>query len=84
VPSSNYRLFEQAMRKRKPVFCVYEGYPRELCPVVLGHSKQQEKVLTLSLAAKADRACRAKANGAVYGLQRSALLNSVKGLGELA
>lgn len=46
VPSSNYRLFEQAMRKRKPVFCVYEGYPRELCPIILGHSQQQEKVLT--------------------------------------
>jgi hypothetical protein len=46
VPSSNYRLFEQAIRGRKPVFCVYGDYPRELCPVVLGHSQQQEKVLT--------------------------------------
>jgi hypothetical protein len=50
VPSSNYRLFEQAMRRRKPVFCVYGGYPRELCPVVLGHSQQQEKVLTYQFA----------------------------------
>jgi len=46
VPSSNYRLFERAMRKRKPILCVYDGYPRELCPIVLGHSHQQEKVLT--------------------------------------
>jgi hypothetical protein len=46
MPSSNYRLFEQAMRGRKPIFCVYEGYRRELCPIVLGHSQRQEKVLT--------------------------------------
>ena len=46
MPSSNYRLFEQAMRKRKPVSCVYRGYPRELCPIILGHSQRQEKVLT--------------------------------------
>jgi hypothetical protein len=46
VPSSNYRLFGQAMRERRPVFCMYEGYPRELCPIILGHSQHQEKVLT--------------------------------------
>ncbi len=46
MPSSNYRLFEQAMRERRPVSCVYGGYPRELCPIILGHSRQQEKVLT--------------------------------------
>lgn len=46
MPSSTYRLFEQAMRGRKLVSCVYGGFPRELCPVVLGHSQRQEKVLT--------------------------------------
>jgi hypothetical protein len=46
MPSSNYRLFEQAIRKRKLVFCVYDGYPRELCPIILGHSQPQEKALT--------------------------------------
>jgi hypothetical protein len=46
VPSSNYRLFENAMRARKQIICMYEGYPRELCPIILGHSQDQEKVLT--------------------------------------
>ena len=46
VSSSNYDLFEQAMRIRKQVFCMYDGYPRELCPIILGHSQGQENALT--------------------------------------
>jgi hypothetical protein len=33
MPSPNYRLFERAMRWRKPIFCIYGGYARELCPI---------------------------------------------------
>lgn len=50
--SSTYRLFEQAMRARKPIACVYGGYPRELCPIILGHSQQQEKVLAYQFGGK--------------------------------
>jgi hypothetical protein len=39
-------LFEQAMRQRKEIVCIYDGHPRELCPVILGHSQEQEKALT--------------------------------------
>jgi hypothetical protein len=46
VPSLNYARFEQAMRARKQIVCMYGGYPRELCPVILGHSQGQEKALT--------------------------------------
>ena len=46
MPSSNYDLFEQAMAMRKQIICVYGGYPRELCPIILGHSQGQEKALT--------------------------------------
>jgi hypothetical protein len=46
MSSRNYALFEQAMRLRKPVFCIYDGYPRELCPIILGHSQGEEKALT--------------------------------------
>jgi len=46
VSSSTYDLFEQAMRSRKQIVCMYDGYPRELCPVILGHSQGQEKALT--------------------------------------
>jgi hypothetical protein len=50
VPSANYGLLEEAMHLRKPVFCVYRGYPREVCPVVLGHSQDQETALTFQFA----------------------------------
>ena len=40
-----YDLFYRAMRDRKQIFCVYDGYPRELCPVILGHSEGEEKAL---------------------------------------
>jgi hypothetical protein len=46
VSSSVYDLFEQAMRSRRQIVCMYDGYPRELCPVILGHSQGQEKALT--------------------------------------
>ena len=34
------------MRRLKPITCVYKGFRRELCPIILGHSKAQEKSLT--------------------------------------
>ena len=45
-PSETYRLFEQAMAEQKQIVCMYEGYRRELCPVILGHSNGEEKTLT--------------------------------------
>jgi hypothetical protein len=46
VRSSTYQLFVEAMADKKQVVCEYEGYPRELCPIIVGHSKGQEKALT--------------------------------------
>jgi hypothetical protein len=46
VPSRVYDLFSQAMLAKKQVLCLYDGHPRELCPVILGHSNGQEKALT--------------------------------------
>jgi hypothetical protein len=34
------------MTERKQVLCTYRGHPRELCPVVLGHMKGDERALT--------------------------------------
>jgi len=45
-PSQTYRLFEQAMAERKQVLCVYDGYDRQLCPAILGHTQGEEKALT--------------------------------------
>jgi hypothetical protein len=50
MPSAIYRLFEQAMRTRTPISCIYDGRPRKVCPIVLGHSKKQEKALTFQFA----------------------------------
>lgn len=46
APSAEYLLFEQAMRERRPIRCVYRNLRRDLCPIILGHSKGQEKALT--------------------------------------
>ena len=46
MPSRTYDLFAQAMARRQQIVCRYEGHVRELCPVILGHSRNEEKALT--------------------------------------
>jgi hypothetical protein len=46
MPSPVYELFGQAIVHREQIVCAYDGFPRELCPVILGHSQGQEKALT--------------------------------------
>ena len=41
-----YDLFARAIIERRQIVCVYEGHPRELCPIILGHSRGEEKALT--------------------------------------
>jgi len=50
VPSPIYDLFARAIADRKQILCRYDGYPRELCPVILGHSAGQEVALTYQFA----------------------------------
>jgi hypothetical protein len=50
MPSAAYALFEQAMRARKQIVCMYGGYRRELYPIILGHSQGHEKALTYQFA----------------------------------
>jgi hypothetical protein len=45
VPSATYDLFADAMIKRKQISCIYDGYARELCPHILGHTKGREVAL---------------------------------------
>ncbi|TMJ91694.1 MAG: hypothetical protein E6G76_02640 [Alphaproteobacteria bacterium] len=52
VQTRNYDLFEQAIRMRKQIVCMYDGYPREFCPIILGHSQGQEKALTYQVGGK--------------------------------
>ena len=46
MSSAAYCLFAKAMAERKQIVCTYDGYSRELCPIILGHSKGEEKALT--------------------------------------
>ncbi len=32
MPSPTHALFLEAMRKKRPVSCVYQGHKREICP----------------------------------------------------
>jgi len=52
MPSRVYNLFAKAMRERRPIRCRYgdDAQPRELCPIVLGHSGGEEKALTFQFA----------------------------------
>jgi hypothetical protein len=46
MPSAVYIVFEQAMRAKQRVVCLYKGHLRVLCPVVLGHTRGEERALT--------------------------------------
>ena len=43
MPSPTYRLFAQAIAQHKQIVCLYGGYQRELCPVILGHKRSGEE-----------------------------------------
>jgi hypothetical protein len=45
MPSTTYKLFAEAIRKRQQVHCSYGGYRRAICPIVLGHGKGEEMAL---------------------------------------
>ena len=45
MTSATYRLFRRAILEEKQVTCVYNGFHRELCPHIVGHTGSEEKVL---------------------------------------
>jgi hypothetical protein len=47
-----YQRFAQAMRERKQIICSYQGLPREVCPIVLGHKNEEERALTFQFAGR--------------------------------
>jgi hypothetical protein len=40
------------MSLRKTIICMYGGYPREICPIILGHSQGEEKALVYQFGGK--------------------------------
>ncbi len=55
MPSSTYQLIARAMAERKQVLCLYDGLPRAVCPIVLGHAKGEERALTYQFAGGASQ-----------------------------
>jgi hypothetical protein len=55
MPSQIYELFVQAIAERQQIFCTYDGYPRELCPHILGHTKGQEVALAYQFGGQSKR-----------------------------
>ena len=48
--SAIYQLFYRAMAERRQVVCMYQGHPRALCPIILGHTDGREKSLVYQFA----------------------------------
>jgi hypothetical protein len=55
MPSATYAVFRQAILNERRVECTYDGHPRELCPVILGHSKREEMVLAYQVGGTTSR-----------------------------
>jgi hypothetical protein len=45
MASATYSLFRKAILEEKQVTCTYDGYRRELCPHIIGCTRDEEKVL---------------------------------------
>ncbi len=52
MPSQSYELFARALLERRQILCTYDGYRRELCPIILGHTKGEEAALVYQFAGK--------------------------------
>jgi hypothetical protein len=43
------------MTERKQILCTYDRFPRELCPIILGHSQGREMALTYQFAGQSSK-----------------------------
>ncbi|RYE08340.1 MAG: hypothetical protein EOP22_13710 [Hyphomicrobiales bacterium] len=50
MPSAIHGLFLEAMRQRRQIVCTYQGYRREICPILLGRTGLEEKALVFQFA----------------------------------
>lgn len=55
MPSQTYDLFARAIMERKQIRCLYNGHFRELCPIILGYSGNQEKALAYQFGGESER-----------------------------
>src|SRR5687767_6742187 len=45
MTSSAYKRFAWAIETRTPIVCLYGGRRREICPIILGHTNDEEVAL---------------------------------------
>lgn len=62
MDSANYRLFRQAIAKKKQIVCIYRGKRREVCPIILGHTDGEEKALVYQFGGASSRGLAGAAN----------------------
>jgi uncharacterized protein (DUF4415 family) len=55
TPSRTYKLFEEAITSQKQMICTYKARYRELCPIILGHSRDREKALTYQFGGESEK-----------------------------
>ena len=55
MASATYALFRKAILAEKQVTCIYDGFRRELCPLIIGHTKGEEKVLAFQFAGETSK-----------------------------
>jgi hypothetical protein len=54
--SPTYRQVAEALVARSRISCLYGGFPRELCPIVMGWGKRgEEKVLTYQVGGRGSK-----------------------------
>jgi hypothetical protein len=55
MASAAYDLFRKAILGEKQVTCTYQDKYRELCPLIIGHTKGEEKVLAFQFAGETSK-----------------------------
>jgi hypothetical protein len=65
MSSPVYALFAKAMTERKQILCDHDGGPRELCPILLGHSDGREGALADQFAGGGKRPLRRPASARI-------------------
>jgi predicted DNA-binding transcriptional regulator YafY len=50
-----FGLLHRAILERKQVVFGYQGYPRETCPIILGHKESRERLLAYQFAGTGSR-----------------------------
>jgi hypothetical protein len=57
--SATFDLFHRAILERKQITCVYDGFPREVCPYILGLKAGKEAALVFQFGGTSSRGLRA-------------------------